>query len=206
MRFYLFPSTFTASFLHPTESLFIPAAVISFGTIMINVTQYGVGEKTGEWLEHVMIVIYWIYCGLAVLLSSGIYLIMCVSPKRKFQDSFTNDYVLQVVYDDLHNSSNDTSLDFPGLPTLNCWTVCCKHRQKASARQRTSHHHWRLHASGDWFYGLAYDIFSLRLPTDDTKTTKGRTSTWHVHLGWSRRLHHIRNYRYGPAIAQSRGT
>jgi hypothetical protein len=88
MRFYLFPSTFTASFLHPTESLFIPAAVISFGTIMINVTQYGVGEKTGEWLEHVMIVIYWIYCGLAVLLSSGIYLIMCVSPKKEVSRLF----------------------------------------------------------------------------------------------------------------------
>jgi hypothetical protein len=78
MRFYFFPSTFKASFLHPTESLFIPAAVVSFGVIMINIVQYGVGEQTGEWLEHGMIVIYWIYCGLAVLLSSGIYLIMYV--------------------------------------------------------------------------------------------------------------------------------
>jgi tellurite resistance protein TehA-like permease len=75
-RFILYPSTFRASFLHPTESLFIPAAAISFGTILINITQYGVGGRTGEWLEQTMIVMYWLYCGLAVVLSSLIYLIL----------------------------------------------------------------------------------------------------------------------------------
>ena len=75
LRFHLYPSTFRASFLHPTESLFIPAAVISFGTILINISQYGVG-KAGQWLEDVMIVMYWIDLALAVLFSSGIYLII----------------------------------------------------------------------------------------------------------------------------------
>lgn len=75
MRFYLYPSTFRASYLHPTESLFIPAAVISFGTILINITQYGVG-RAGQWLEDVMIILYWVDLTLAVLFSSGIYLIM----------------------------------------------------------------------------------------------------------------------------------
>ncbi len=75
-RFYLYPSTFKASFLHPTESLFIPAAVISFGTIMINIVQYGVGDRTGLWLEQTMVVMYWLYCALAMLSSCGIYLIM----------------------------------------------------------------------------------------------------------------------------------
>ena len=75
MRFYLYPSTFRASYLHPTESLFIPAAVISFGTILINITQYGVG-RAGQWLENIMIVLYWVDLALAVLFSSGIYLIM----------------------------------------------------------------------------------------------------------------------------------
>jgi tellurite resistance protein TehA-like permease len=74
-RFYHHPSTLRASFLHPTESLFVPAAVISFGTILINITQYGIGE-TGPWLDHTMIIMYWIYCALAVIFSSGIYLIM----------------------------------------------------------------------------------------------------------------------------------
>jgi len=78
MRFYLYPSTFRASFLHPTESLFIPAAVIGFGTILMNITQYGVGEKTGYWLEETMTMMYWIYCGLAVVFSFIIYLIMYV--------------------------------------------------------------------------------------------------------------------------------
>ncbi|OCK80050.1 hypothetical protein K432DRAFT_53837 [Lepidopterella palustris CBS 459.81] len=76
LRFYLYPSTFKASFLHPTESLFIPAAAISFGTILINITQYGVGPKTGYWLQEIMTMLYWIYCGLALLFSCVIYLIM----------------------------------------------------------------------------------------------------------------------------------
>jgi tellurite resistance protein TehA-like permease len=82
VRFYFYPTTFVASFLHPTESLFTPAAVISFGTIMINITQYGIGAQTGEWLMHVMMVMYWLYCALAFLLSSGIYLIMYVFEER----------------------------------------------------------------------------------------------------------------------------
>lgn len=75
MRFYMYPSTFRASFLHPTESLFIPASVISFGTILINISQYGV-DFTGSWLEDAMVVLFWLYCGLAVVFSCGIYLIM----------------------------------------------------------------------------------------------------------------------------------
>ncbi|QDS75700.1 hypothetical protein FKW77_007892 [Venturia effusa] len=75
IRFHLYPRTFRASFLHPTESLFVPAAIISFGTILINITQYGVG-KTGPWLEQTMIVMFWIYCALAILTSCGIYLLI----------------------------------------------------------------------------------------------------------------------------------
>jgi len=54
----------------------VPAAAISFGTILLNITQYGVGEQTGDWLERTMIVLYWAYCALAVLLSTTIYLII----------------------------------------------------------------------------------------------------------------------------------
>jgi tellurite resistance protein TehA-like permease len=75
-RFSLYPWTFKSSFLHPTESLFVPAAAISFGTILLNITQYGVGTRTGDWLERTMIVLYWFYCALAVVLSSTIYLIL----------------------------------------------------------------------------------------------------------------------------------
>jgi len=75
LRFYFFPKTFKASFLHPTESLFIPAAIISFGTILINISQYGVA-KAGYWLEMTMCILYWCDCGLAICFSIGIYLIM----------------------------------------------------------------------------------------------------------------------------------
>ena len=75
LRFIMYPATFRASFVHPTESLFIPAAIISVGTMLINITQYGV-QTTGFWLEETMVVCYWLYCGLAMLFSTGIYLIL----------------------------------------------------------------------------------------------------------------------------------
>ncbi|KAL2354253.1 voltage-dependent anion channel [Cryomyces antarcticus] len=54
-RFYLYPSTFKASILHPTESLFVPAAVISYGTILLNVTQWStqtftISQMTPVWI------------------------------------------------------------------------------------------------------------------------------------------------------------
>ncbi|OJJ46352.1 hypothetical protein ASPZODRAFT_132430 [Penicilliopsis zonata CBS 506.65] len=74
-RFYCYPYTFKASFLHPTESLFVPASIVSFGTILINISQYG-PEKTGPWLERVIIVLFWIDAALAVVLSAAIYLLL----------------------------------------------------------------------------------------------------------------------------------
>ncbi|KAI9699926.1 MAG: hypothetical protein M1820_006988 [Bogoriella megaspora] len=76
-RFWYYPATFKTSFLHPTESLFIPAFVISIGTIIINITEYGLeGHKTGQWLHTTMTVMYWIFCAIAVGFSAGIYLIL----------------------------------------------------------------------------------------------------------------------------------
>lgn len=75
LRFYFFPETFKASFLHPTESLFVPASVVSFGTVLINISQYGLGA-TGYWLETAVCVMFWIDCALAILASCGIYLLM----------------------------------------------------------------------------------------------------------------------------------
>ena len=75
LRFYLFPETFKASFLHPSESLFFPASIVSFGTILINISQYGLGH-TGTWLNDVVYVMFWLDCCLAILASSGTYLMM----------------------------------------------------------------------------------------------------------------------------------
>merc|ERR1711977_34040 len=69
IRFYLYPE----SFRHPTESLFVPASIISLGTIVLNITQYGV-DYTGDWLTHTIVPLFWLYCALAVLFSWGIFL------------------------------------------------------------------------------------------------------------------------------------
>ncbi|KAL9577198.1 MAG: hypothetical protein Q9212_006522 [Teloschistes hypoglaucus] len=75
LRFYTFPETLRASYMHPSERLFIPAAVVSFGTVLINISQYGI-PKAGPWLSHVMLALFWTNAALAILASSGIYLLM----------------------------------------------------------------------------------------------------------------------------------
>ncbi|KAJ5096229.1 hypothetical protein NUU61_005585 [Penicillium alfredii] len=74
-RFYHYPYTFKASFLHPTESLFVPASVVSFGTILINISQYGAGNA-GGWLMRAVGILFWIDAALAVIFSAGIYLLL----------------------------------------------------------------------------------------------------------------------------------
>ncbi|KAG0156442.1 C4-dicarboxylate transporter/malic acid transport protein, putative [Penicillium digitatum] len=75
VRFYHYPYTFKASFRHPTESLFVPASIVSFGTILINVSQYG-PENTGPWLMRAVCILFWIDATLAVIFSAGIYLLL----------------------------------------------------------------------------------------------------------------------------------
>ncbi|EXJ68824.1 uncharacterized protein A1O5_07755 [Cladophialophora psammophila CBS 110553] len=74
-RFTLYPWTFRASFTHPTESLFVPAFAVSFGTILINIVQYGSGY-VGLWLNRTVLILYWFDCGLAIVLSIIIYLVL----------------------------------------------------------------------------------------------------------------------------------
>ena len=80
MRFIQFPETIKASFLHPTESLFMPGAVVSFITVLLNIGQYGLFH-TGGWLNEAIIVMFWISVIVAALTSSGIYLLMYSSPQ-----------------------------------------------------------------------------------------------------------------------------
>lgn len=75
VRFYYYPYTFKASFMHPTESLFVPASIVSFGTILINISQYG-PENTGPWLMRAVCILFWIDAALAVMFSAGIYLLL----------------------------------------------------------------------------------------------------------------------------------
>lgn len=75
LRFYDHPEMFKASILHPTERLFVPSAVVSFGTVLLNISQYG-PHRTGPWLNEAIFVLFWIDAALAFLASMGIYLIM----------------------------------------------------------------------------------------------------------------------------------
>jgi tellurite resistance protein TehA-like permease len=88
-RFYFYPYTFRASFLHPTESLFVPASVVSFGTILINISQYG-PDHTEYWLAHAVGVLFWIDAALAVVFSAGIYLLLYVSGYWLLETDDTN--------------------------------------------------------------------------------------------------------------------
>lgn len=72
LRFYTFPETFRASYMYPSERLFLPASVVSFGTLLINTSQYGL-PKAGLWLGQAVTVLFWIDAALAVLSSSGIF-------------------------------------------------------------------------------------------------------------------------------------
>lgn len=122
LRFRYHPSTLKASFRHPTESLFVPAAVISIGTILTNITEYGWHQgKTGPWLIDVMVVLFWIYCGVALSFTCGIYLIMSVYQVRYEERPSNNP---QVVHSDIYNIANDTGLDFPRLSPFGYWTSC----------------------------------------------------------------------------------
>ena len=75
IRFIKFRDTFRASLLHPTESLFVPASIISCGTIILNVNEYGL-SKCGPWLDKTAMIFFWIYCALAFVSSAGIYLVL----------------------------------------------------------------------------------------------------------------------------------
>ena len=77
LRFYNHPEMFMASILHPTERLFLPAAVVSFGTILLNISQYG-PSHAGDWLNDAVAILYWADAALAVCASMGVYLVMQV--------------------------------------------------------------------------------------------------------------------------------
>lgn len=75
LRFWLYPETFMASITHPTERLFMPAAVVSFGTILLNISQYG-PNHAGAWLNNAVAILFWVDATFALLASMGVYLVM----------------------------------------------------------------------------------------------------------------------------------
>ena len=54
--------------------------------IMLNICQYGI-PRCGPWLLDVMVVMFWVYLGIAMFASAGLYLVLwstqCVSLSQK---------------------------------------------------------------------------------------------------------------------------
>ena len=53
----------------------MPAAVVSLGTVLINISQYGLNH-VGPWLNTAVLVLFWIDVALAIIASTGIYLVI----------------------------------------------------------------------------------------------------------------------------------
>jgi hypothetical protein len=75
IRFIKYPETLKASVTHPTESLFVPASVVSLGTVILNIAQYGLGN-TGTWLDDTLRILFWFYAAIAIVASVSVYLLM----------------------------------------------------------------------------------------------------------------------------------
>lgn len=73
-RFIAHPKTFRNSLIHPTESLFVPAFLVSFGIVSINIVEY-THSMSGSVLQLLQ-VLFWFYVVMAFTLSIGIYMIL----------------------------------------------------------------------------------------------------------------------------------
>ena len=166
-RFYLFPSTFRNSFLHPPESLFVPAAVVSLGFIFINITQYGLGN-TGPWLSSVATFLFWLNATNAVVTSSGIYLLMWV---RSFVADQLVTNTAQVVYPNFYDRSNDSCLDLSCISFTDPWTTrwgpYCDSRSYSCLANRRR---W-LHVTRSWISCSLDNILGVHLPVNDPEAT-----------------------------------
>lgn len=75
VRFSRFPWTLKNSFLHPTESLFVSTILLSVATIIIGAADYG-SDKTGQWLNVLLRVLFWGYCAVALLETVALHIVM----------------------------------------------------------------------------------------------------------------------------------
>ncbi|KAF4482903.1 Malic acid transport protein [Colletotrichum fructicola Nara gc5] len=75
LRFHWRPGTLIHTFTDQTESLFIPASVVSFAIICINICQFGV-PYVGPWLLRIMQILFWSYTAMSMLASATIYLVL----------------------------------------------------------------------------------------------------------------------------------
>ncbi|KAM5352592.1 hypothetical protein ACJ41O_005314 [Fusarium nematophilum] len=66
VRFSTTAAALKNSLMHPTESLFFPAFLLSMATILTNTAAYGL-PSAGSWLAAALRVCFWLYAGLSTL-------------------------------------------------------------------------------------------------------------------------------------------
>ncbi|KAK1776731.1 voltage-dependent anion channel-domain-containing protein [Copromyces sp. CBS 386.78] len=75
LRFLWSAGSFLHSLNDQTESLFVSSIIVSAGTILITICQYGI-PNTGPWLLKAMEIIYWIYLTFSFTISACLYLLL----------------------------------------------------------------------------------------------------------------------------------
>ncbi|KAH7356679.1 voltage-dependent anion channel-domain-containing protein [Rhexocercosporidium sp. MPI-PUGE-AT-0058] len=85
IRFCSRPGSFKQSFLEPSESLFIPASVVSCGVMLMAFAKYGV-PSSGKWLQTGLEVCFWVYAAMAFLSSCAIYVILWSTQQFSLRD------------------------------------------------------------------------------------------------------------------------
>ena len=160
-RFVFYPYLFKPSFTHPTESLFVPAFAVSFGTILINIVQYGFGE-VGEWLNRAVVILFWFDATLAIILSILIYFILW--SKQTFTIARMTPY-----------------LDIPSIPAADYWSACGHIvGEVVKSSRRDSSYSWWVYDTRNRLLGLVDNLLGLRVPTYDAEITAGTSATRYV--------------------------
>lgn len=183
-RFLRFPGTFRASLVHPTESLFVPAVAVSFGTICITIVEYG-ASNTGEWLTEVVWILFWFNIALAFTLSVSVCRISPSGMYIEYANSMP-DLHDSLVQFDLHYSTDDADLDLSCIPLADHRTTRGESScQTGITATRPRVHRGWLHCPGYRFLGFNDNICCIHLQVDDTEAASRSLTTRNVCVCWS---------------------
>ena len=83
-RFVNFPGALAASLIHPTESLFMPTALLSAASIISAIAIYGI-PNTGYWLVEVYLVVFWLFFAFSFLSAVAQYYYLFSRPQFTIQ-------------------------------------------------------------------------------------------------------------------------
>ncbi|EME78377.1 uncharacterized protein MYCFIDRAFT_58471 [Pseudocercospora fijiensis CIRAD86] len=86
LRAYWFPRRFIASLSHPVEGLFFGSYWVSV-SLILNATQaYGV-PSSGPWLVKALLVLFWMYCGVVLVVAIAQYFVLFQEERLKITDA-----------------------------------------------------------------------------------------------------------------------